>query len=83
MAGGGDKEVPNVVLENMIQVTRPCGGLGIPGLYVPTDPGAPDQASGKGMLSLSFGKLFEKVSAGIFQPPGGPLAHKSLTSPRV
>lgn len=61
VAGAGDKEVPNVVLENMIQVTRACGGLGIPGLYVPTDPGAPDSASGKGMLSLSFGKLFEKV----------------------
>ncbi|ETI21275.1 hypothetical protein G647_07620 [Cladophialophora carrionii CBS 160.54] len=57
---GGDKEQPNIVLENMIQATRPCGGLGIPGLYVPTDPGAPDEASGKGKISLSFGKLFEK-----------------------
>ena len=29
----GDKtEQPNIVLENMIQATRPCGGLGIPGL---------------------------------------------------
>ena len=64
-AGSADKEVPNVVLENMIKITRPCGGLGIPGLYVPTDPGAPDEASGKGMLSLSFGKLFEKVSLPI------------------
>ena len=30
-------------------------------MYVPTDPGAPDEASGKGMISVSFGKLFEKV----------------------
>lgn len=59
---GGSAEVPNAVLENMIQVTRACGGLGIPGLYVPTDPGAPDSAAGKGMITLSFGKLFEKVS---------------------
>ena len=58
---GGKTEVPNVVLENMIKVTRACGGLGIPGLYVPKDPGAPDEAAGKGMLSMSFGKLFEKV----------------------
>lgn len=71
VAGGGDKEVPNVVLENMIKVTRPCGGLGIPGLYVPTDPGAPDENSGKGMLSLSFGKLFEKVSTDTRQPDFG------------
>ena len=32
---GGSTEQPNIVLENMIRVTRACGGLGIPGLYVP------------------------------------------------
>lgn len=32
---GGSDEQPNIVLENMIKVTRACGGLGIPGLYVP------------------------------------------------
>jgi threonine dehydrogenase-like Zn-dependent dehydrogenase len=57
----GSKEVPNIVLENLIRVTRPCGGLGIPGLYVPTDPGAPDKQSGEGQVLVSFGKLFEKV----------------------
>lgn len=62
---GGSTEVPNIVLENMIKVTRACGGLGIPGLYVPTDPGAPDAAAGKGMVSLSFGKLFEKASTSL------------------
>ncbi|RVX70729.1 hypothetical protein B0A52_05379 [Exophiala mesophila] len=57
---GGKTEQPNIVLENMIKATRACGGLGIPGLYVPTDPGAPDEASAKGRITLSFGKLFEK-----------------------
>jgi len=57
----GKKEAPSAVLESCIKVTRPTGGLGIPGLYVPSDPGAPDENSGKGMLLLSFGKLFEKV----------------------
>ncbi|KFY28738.1 hypothetical protein V491_00317 [Pseudogymnoascus sp. VKM F-3775] len=56
----GSSEVPNIIIENMIRVTRACGGLGIPGLYVPSDPGAPDSAAAKGMISLSFGKLFEK-----------------------
>ena len=59
-SGGSSDEVPNVVLENCIRVTRPTGGIGIPGLYVPADPGAPDKDSGAGMLKLSFGKLFEK-----------------------
>ncbi|KAG8422674.1 hypothetical protein J3459_010184 [Metarhizium acridum] len=70
MDSRGSSEQPNIVLENMIRVTRPCGGLGIPGLYVASgysfefdsDPGAPDTAAAKGMISLSFGKLFEKVS---------------------
>lgn len=35
MSAGGDTEQPNVVLENIIRVTRACGGIGIPGLYVP------------------------------------------------
>lgn len=68
---GGQKEEPNIVLENMIKVTRACGGLGIPGLYVPTDPGAPDSDSAKGRISLSFGKLFEKVRC--YPPPIFPL----------
>lgn len=57
---GGSKEQPNIVLDQLIMVTRPTGGLGIPGLYVPSDPGAPDAQSGKGQILLSFGKLFEK-----------------------
>lgn len=31
----GNKEQPNIVLDQLIMVTRPTGGLGIPGLYVP------------------------------------------------
>ena len=57
----GSKEKPNIVLDQLIMVTRPTGGLGIPGLYVPADPGAPDEQSKKGQILLSFGKLFEKV----------------------
>lgn len=35
VGASGSSEEPNIVLENMIKVTRACGGLGIPGLYVP------------------------------------------------
>lgn len=57
----GEGEVPNVVLEECIQVTRPTGGIGVPGLYVPSDPGAVDERSKMGVMAISFGKLFEKV----------------------
>ena len=60
-SGKGEGEVPNVVLEQCIMVTRPTGGIGVPGLYVPADPGAPDEKAAKGMMMMSFGKLFEKV----------------------
>ncbi|KAK7042805.1 GroES-like protein [Favolaschia claudopus] len=58
--GDGKTEQPNAVIEALIAVVRPTGGLGIPGLYVPSDPGAPDAASAKGYISFPFGKLFEK-----------------------
>ncbi|KAI4742005.1 GroES-like protein [Aureobasidium sp. EXF-12298] len=63
----GNKEQPNIVLDQLIQVTRPTGGLGIPGLYVPSDPGAPDSQAAKGQILISFGKLFEK---GLFLGTG-------------
>ena len=59
---GEGGEVPNVVIEQCIRVTRPTGGIGVPGLYVPSDPGAVDEKSGQGMMLMSFGKFFEKVS---------------------
>ena len=37
------RENPAVVINQLIQVVRPTGELGIPGLYVPSDPGAPDE----------------------------------------
>jgi len=54
------KEVPNVVLESLIKVVRPTGGIGVPGLYVPSDPGATDPHAREGRILFSFGKLFEK-----------------------
>jgi len=54
------RENPAVVLNQLIQVVRPTGQLGIPGLYVPSDPGAPDEMAAQGRLGIDFGKLFEK-----------------------
>ncbi len=59
-AGGEQKEVPNIVLNQLIDVVNPTGALGIPGLYVPTDPGGVDDDAKRGALSLNFGRLFEK-----------------------
>jgi len=54
------KEEPNAVLKALIAVVKPTGGIGVPGLYVPADPGAADEQSREGNLVLPFGKFFEK-----------------------
>jgi glutathione-independent formaldehyde dehydrogenase len=59
-AGGEQEEVPNIVLNQVIDVVNPTGALGIPGLYVPTDPGGVDEDAKRGALSINFGRLFEK-----------------------
>lgn len=54
------KDNPAVVINNLIRVVRPTGKLGIPGLYVPEDPAAPDNMATKGRVGIDFGKLIEK-----------------------
>ncbi len=54
------RENPAVVLNQLIQVVRATGQLGVPGLYVPSDPGAPDEMAAQGRLGIDFGKFFEK-----------------------
>lgn len=54
------REVPNTVLLSMVRVVRPTGGLGVPGLYVPSDPGGADPLAKEGFLSFPVGKFFEK-----------------------
>ena len=59
-AGGEQDEVPNIVLNQVIETVNPTGALGIPGLYVPSDPGGVDDAAKRGALTINFGRLFEK-----------------------
>jgi len=59
-SGGEQDEVPNIVLNQLIDAVAPTGALGIPGLYVPSDPGGVDENAKKGALSINFGRLFEK-----------------------
>ncbi len=57
---GGQKEEPATVLNALINSVRPTGMLGIPGLYVPSDPGGPDSSAKQGLLLVAIGKMFEK-----------------------
>jgi glutathione-independent formaldehyde dehydrogenase len=54
------QEEPAAVLNALIESVRPTGALGVPGLYVPSDPGGVDESARRGQLLVSIGKLFEK-----------------------
>jgi len=49
------EEQPATVLNSLMAITRPAGGIGIPGLYVTEDPGAQDTSAQQGSLSIRFG----------------------------
>lgn len=54
------EEQPAVVLNQLVHTVRPTGRLGVVGLYVPSDPGAPDENAAEGKLLFEIGKFFEK-----------------------
>jgi glutathione-independent formaldehyde dehydrogenase len=59
-AHAGRAEEPATVLNALVETVRPTGMLGVPGLYVPSDPGGVDEAAKRGMLLIAIGRLFEK-----------------------
>lgn len=56
-------EQPATVLNQMMDITRAAGSIGIPGLYVTEDPGAKDTAAQHGSLSLRFGLGWAKAQS--------------------
>lgn len=60
VVSGAKREEPATVLNALINTVRPTGMLGIPGLYVPSDPGGPDTNAKQGLLLVAIGKMFEK-----------------------
>src|SRR3954467_4501534 len=58
--GSAGTDQPAVVLNQAMEVTRPAGSIGIPGLYVTEDPGATDEHAKHGSLSLRLGQGWSK-----------------------
>ena len=59
--GHSGGEQPAIVLNQMMEITRPAGQIGIPGLYVTEDPGGVDDSAKRGALSLRFGLGWAKA----------------------
>ncbi|MEJ0046587.1 MAG: formaldehyde dehydrogenase, glutathione-independent [Rhodospirillales bacterium] len=61
--GHAGTDQPAVVLNQAMEIIRPAGAIGIPGLYVTEDPGAHDEAAKTGNLSLRLGLGWSKSNS--------------------
>lgn len=57
---GEGEEQPAIVLNTLVESVRATGAIGVVGLYISHDPGAPNPEAEQGNLLLSMGRLFEK-----------------------
>jgi threonine dehydrogenase-like Zn-dependent dehydrogenase len=69
--GSAETDQPAVVLNQAMEVTRPAGSIGIPGLYVTEDPGAKDEHAKHGSLSLRLGQGLVQVAQLSHRPDAG------------
>ncbi len=71
------EEQPAIVLNQLVETVRPTGAIGTVGLYLPSDPGAPNEDASKGLLLFNIGKFFEKgLRMGTGQADAKAYAHQ-------
>lgn len=51
---GNAKNEEEAVLNTLMEVIKPAGAMGIPGVYTNLDPGAPNEFNKKGFMALGF-----------------------------
>ncbi len=54
------EEVPNLVMNSLVDDVKATGTLGVVGVFVPQDPGAEDALAKKGQIVFDFGKFWFK-----------------------
>jgi glutathione-independent formaldehyde dehydrogenase len=63
-------EHPELVLDNLVQVVRSTGAIGVIGVYMPEDPGAATEGAKEGRIGFDYGTLFSKgLRMGTGQAP--------------
>ena len=56
-------EHPEMVLDGLIKSVRTTGGIGVVGVYVPSDPGAASEGAQQGRIGFDYGTFFQKGQA--------------------
>lgn len=54
------KEVPNLVMNSLVDTVKATGQIGVVGVFVPKDPGASDSLAKVGQIAFDFGKFWFK-----------------------
>ena len=64
------EEHPELVLDNLVNSVKVPGRIGVVGVYVPEDPGAPNELAEEGRIPFQYGQFFTKgQSMGTGQAP--------------
>ena len=61
------KEVPNLVMNSLVNAVKFTGNIGVVGVFIPKDPGGADSLAKKGEIAFDFGKFWfkgQKVGTG-------------------
>lgn len=54
------QEVPNLVMNSLVNAVKFTGNIGVVGVFVPKDPGAADSLAKNGEIAFDFGKFWFK-----------------------
>ncbi len=54
------KEVPNLVMNSLVDAVKATGTIGVVGVFIPQDPGSSDELAKKGQIAFDFGKFWFK-----------------------
>lgn len=54
------KEVPNLVMNSLVNAVKFTGNIGVVGVFIPKDPGAADPLAKNGEIAFDFGKFWFK-----------------------
>jgi glutathione-independent formaldehyde dehydrogenase len=54
------KEVPNLVMNGLVDCVKATGSIGVIGVFIPQDPKADDTLAKKGQIAFDFGKFWFK-----------------------
>ena len=49
-----------MTMNALVDAVRPTGGIGVVGVFVPEDPGAPDELAKQGQIAFDFGTFWFK-----------------------